>query len=157
MNSNKIALAAIALWFFTIGVAVWFFVRGNTDAGTDGRTAIVLDAREHDLVLSEMRGLLLSIRDMIDGLNRNDMKQVAQAARAGGMGVAADLDAGLMAKLPISFKQPGLNMHQRMDEIAAAAESGKQPPEIMSMMTDVLSSCVACHASWQLKVATPSK
>lgn len=154
MNSNKIALVAIALWLVTIGVAVWFFVRGNTDAGTDGRTAIVLDAREHDLVLSEMRGLLLSIRDMLDGLNKNDMKQVAQAARAGGMGVAADLDAGLMAKLPISFKQPGLKMHQRMDEIAAAAENGKQSPEIMSMMTDVLSSCVACHASWQLKVSS---
>lgn len=157
MNLNKIALAAIILWLATIGAAVWFFVRGNTDTGTDGRTAIVLDAREHGLVLAEMRGLLLSIRDMLDGLNKNDMKQVAQAARAGGMGVAADLDAGLMAKLPISFKQPGLSMHQRMDEIASAAENGKQQPEIMSMMTEVLSSCVACHASWQLKVATQSK
>lgn len=154
MNSNKIALAAIVLWFVTIGVAVWFFVRGNTDAGTDGRTAIVLQARERDLVLAEMRGLLLSTRDMLDGLNRKDMKQVAQAARAGGLGMAADLDPGLMAKLPISFKQLGMSVHHRMDEIASAAESGKQPPEIMSMMTDILSSCVACHASWQLQVSS---
>lgn len=154
MNLNKIALAAIILWLATIAVAVWFFVRGNTDTGTDGRTAVVLQAKERDLVLAEMRGLLLSTRDMLDGLNRNDMKQVAQAARAGGMGAAADLDPGLMAKLPISFKQLGMSVHHRMDEIASAAENGKQPPEIMSMMTEILSSCVACHASWQLQVSS---
>ncbi|HLP99104.1 MAG TPA: hypothetical protein VK149_11720 [Sideroxyarcus sp.] len=154
MKISKLALIAILLWLFTIAVAAWFFVRGNTAQGSDGRTAIVLQAHERDLVLAEMRGLLVSSHDILDGLNKGDLKQVAQAARAGGMGSAADLDPGLMAKLPISFKQLGMGVHHKMDEIAKAAENGKPAPEITTMLTETMASCIACHASWQLQAAS---
>jgi hypothetical protein len=40
-----------------------------------------------------------------------------------------------------------------MDDIAIAAENGKPAAEVMGMLTGTLSSCIACHASWQLQAA----
>lgn len=151
MKISKIALFAILLWVVTIAAFAWFFVRGNTAKGTDNRTAVVLQTGERDLVLSEMRGLLAATHGILEGINRGDMKHVAQAARAAGMASAADVNPALMAKLPLPFKHLGMSVHRGMDDIAAAAESGKPAPEILGMLTKNLSSCIACHAAWQIK------
>ncbi|MBK9160428.1 MAG: hypothetical protein IPM27_02500 [Nitrosomonadales bacterium] len=153
MKLSKLALTAILLWFATIATFAWFFVRGNTAEGTDNRTAIVLQASERDLVLTEMRGLLGATHGILQGINSNDMKQVAAAARSAGMAAAADVNPTLLAKLPLPFKQLGMSVHHSMDDLATAAEAGKPAPEIMGMLTDTLSSCVACHDSWQLQAA----
>lgn len=151
MKLNKLGLIAILLWLITIAVFAWFFIRGNTVAGTDSRTAVVLGAGERSLILSEMRGLLAGVHDILDGINHNDAKQVAQAARAVGMGSATDVNPALMAKLPMPFKQLGMSVHHDMDDLAHAAEAGKSVSELQAMLTDTLSKCVACHAAWQLK------
>lgn len=151
MKPNKIALAAIVLWVITVAVFAWFFVRGNTVAGSDNRTAVVLGVGERELVLSEMRGLLGGVHGILDGINRGDIKQVASAARAVGTASAADVNPALMAKLPMSFKQLGMSVHQDMDDLAQAAEIGKPAAELQTMLANTLSKCVSCHASWQLK------
>lgn len=151
MKSNKIALLAILLWIVTIAVFAWFFVRGNTVAGTDNRTAVVLKANERNLVLQEMRGMLSATHGIIDGANRGDMSQVIKSSRSAGMAAAADVNPVLMARLPLPFKTLGMSVHQEMDELAKAAESGKPAPELLKMLSDTLSKCVACHAAWQIK------
>lgn len=153
MKANKLAFAALLLWIVTVAVFAFFFVRGNTTAGTDGRTAVVLQAAERDLVLSEMRGLLSATQAVLEGVNNGDMQQVAKAARAAGMAGAADVNPALMAKLPLDFKTLGMSVHHAMDDIAVAAESGKPAPEILKMASDTLSQCVACHAAWQLQAS----
>ena len=157
MKQNKLALIAIALWVITVAVAAKFFIQGNTEAGSDGRQAVVLAPQERNLVLAEMRGLLSATHDILEGLGKNDMKQVAAAARAAGMGSAADVNPALMAKLPLDFKQLGMNVHHSMDDLAAAAESGQSAEKIAGMLTNTLSSCVACHATWQLQADPASK
>ena len=151
MISNKIAIAAIALWVVTITVFAWFFVRGNTTGGSGGRTAVVLAPAERELILSEMRGMLTGVQGILDGLNRNDMKQVSGAAHGAGMAAAADVNPALMAKLPLELKQLGMSVHRDMDNLAQAADSGKSAAELQGMLADTLSKCVACHAAWQLK------
>ncbi len=153
MKTNKLALGAILLWLATAAVFAWFFIRGSTTPGTDNRTAVVLAPVERDLILSEMRGLLSGVHGILDGLNHNDMKQVASAARAVGTASAADVNPVLMAKLPLPFKQLGMSVHHDMDELAQAAESGKSPAELQTMLSNTLAKCVACHSSWQLKSA----
>ncbi|MDD4964308.1 MAG: hypothetical protein PHI11_10375 [Gallionella sp.] len=153
MKANKLALAALVLWVLTVAIFAWFFVRGNTTTGTDGRTAIVLQAAERDLVLSEMRGLLSATQSVLEGVNKADMQQVAKAARAAGMAGAADVNPALMAKLPLDFKSLGMSVHHAMDDIAIAAETGKPAPEILKMASDTLTKCVACHSAWQLKAS----
>jgi hypothetical protein len=151
MYRNKLALVAIALWLATIAVFSWYFVRGNTAPGTDNRTAIVLNPAERDLVLMEMRGLLVGVHGIVDGLNSNSPDQVARAARAVGMASAADVNPALMAKLPLSFKQLGMSVHHDMDELASAADSNQPASALQNMLGKTLGKCVACHASWQLK------
>ena len=151
MKSNKLAQIALLLWVVTIGVFAWFFIRGNTVAGTDGRTAVVLLPGERDLVLTEMRGLLAATQQILEGANQGDRQRIITAARAAGMAGAADVNPSLMAKLPIEFKQLGMSVHHEMDDIAKAAEGGKSPAEILQMASNTLTKCVACHAAWQIK------
>ena len=153
MNARKLAIAAIVLWLITLAVLATMFVRGNTTTGSDNRTAVMLNTSERGLVLSEMRGLLSGTQLILDGLNRNDMKQVTDAARAVGMGSAADVNPGLIAKLPLSFKQLGMSVHHDMDALADAAQAGKSAAEIQGMLSNTLSSCVACHSTYQLEAA----
>ncbi len=151
MKSNKLAQIALLLWIATIAVFAWFFIRGNTTSGTDGRTAVVLQANERDLILTEMRGMLASTQGILEGAIQGDLQRIAKAASAAGMDAAADVNPALMAKLPIEFKQLGLSVHRDMDEIAKAAEGGKPAPELLKMASNVLTKCVGCHAGWQLK------
>jgi len=151
MKANKLASIALLLWVVTIAVFAWFFIRGNTATGTDGRTAIVLQAGERDLVLSEMRGLLSATQGILEGANQGDMQRIIKASRAAGMAGAADVNPALMAKLPLEFKSLGMSVHHDMDEIAKAAESGTPAPEILKMASHTLTKCVACHSAWQLK------
>jgi hypothetical protein len=153
MKSNKLAQIALLLWLVTIAVIVWFFIRGSTVAGTDGRTAIVLHPRERELVLIEMRGLLADTQGILEGANQGDMQRIIKAARAGGMTGTADASPALMAKLPLEFKALGMSVHHDMDEIAKAAEDGKPAAELLKMMSSALMKCVACHAAWQLKAS----
>lgn len=154
MKLSKLALIALLLWVITIAVFAWFFIRGNTTAGTDGRTAIVLQAGERDFVLSEMRGLLGATQGIIEAVNQGDMQRVIKSSRAAGMAGTAEVNPALMAKLPIGFKTLGIGVHRDMDEIAKAAERGAPGPEIMKMLSNTLTKCVACHSAWQLSAGT---
>ncbi len=153
MTANKLALGAILLWLVTVTVFAWFFVHGSTSAGTDNRTAIVLAPAERGLILAEMRAFLAGVHDILNGLNHNDMKQVASAAHAVGTASAADVNPAIMAKLPLPFKQLGMSVHHDMDDLAAAAESGKPAAELQTMLTNTMTKCVSCHSAWQLKSA----
>ena len=151
MKSNKLAQIALILWLATVVIFAWFFIRGVTVEGTDERTAIVLQSAERDLVLSEMRGLLVATQGILEGANQGDSQQISKAARAAGMAAAADVNPVLMAKLPLAFKRLGMGVHQEMDDIAQAAEEGKASGEILTMVANTLNKCIACHSAWQVK------
>lgn len=157
MKPNKLAQIALLIWFATVAVFAWFFIRGNTVAGNDGRIAVVLQAGERDLILSEMRGLLVATQGILDGANNGDMQHISQAARAAGMASAADANPVLIAKLPLELKTLGMSVHRDMDDIANAAEKGRPPAEILKMTSGVLTKCVACHATWQLRLANQGR
>jgi hypothetical protein len=156
MTTRVLSVAAIALWFVTVAVAVFFFVRGQTQVAPDGRTAVLLAPDERNLVLTEMRGMLETVQGVVDGVNADDIKQVAQAARASGMAAAADVNPALMARLPLEFKQLGLSVHKRFDEIATAADSGASREQLLASLGTQLSACVACHAGYRMDAVTPA-
>lgn len=151
MPANKLALFSLLLWVATVAVFAWFFIHGNTTTGTDGRTAIVLQSSERNLILLEMRGLLSATHDILDGANQGDMKRISQASRSAGIAAAADVNPALMAKLPLQFKSLGMSVHHDMDEIAKAAEGGTSAQDLLKMLTNTTTKCVACHSAWQLK------
>src|SRR3989338_11597940 len=112
MKSNKLALAALLLWVITIAVFAWFFIRGNTTAGSDGRTAIVLQPAERDFVMTEMRGLLAATQEIMEAGSRNDAQRITKAARGAGMAGGGDGKPALMGELPGGVKKLALGVHR---------------------------------------------
>jgi hypothetical protein len=139
----------LGLWIVTIGVAGWFFVQGRTTQGTDGRTHIVLAPSERDLILGEMRMLLKAVHGVVTGLAGQDQAadrtQIEQAARSAGMGMAADVNPALMAKLPLPFKQMGMSIHKDMDALADAIVQKETPQQILQRLSSMTARCATCH------------
>lgn len=154
MKTNKLALVALLLWVATVAVFAWFFIRGNTTAGSDGRAAVVLQPAERDFVMKEMRGLLTATQEIMAAGSQGDIQRIVKAARSAGMAGTAEVNPTLMTKLPIEFKKLGMSLHGDMDEIAKAGESGKTVPELLKMTSEALMKCVACHEAWQIKTGT---
>jgi hypothetical protein len=143
----------IALGVLTAILAAGAFkviVLGSTEKANDGRTAILLDASERQLILGEMRGLLETTQTIVAALAEDDLATVERAARLVGMDATTTVDVRLRAKLPLAFKQLGFGTHQAFDEIADMAKSGTASKNIQQKLAATMSNCVACHASFQL-------
>jgi hypothetical protein len=146
----------MALWMVTIAAGIWFFVKGATKPGTDGRTEIVLAPGERDLVLGEMRQLLKAVHSVVTGVagpdQPADRSQMEQAARAAGMGMAADVNPALMAKLPLPFKQMGMSIHKDMDALADAVVQKETPQQILQRLSSMTARCTTCHDLYRFGV-----
>lgn len=153
------SLLAIALWGVTVAAAAWFFVYGVTESSADGRTKVLLAPAERELILGEMRQLLVGVDGILTGLGDPNQAagrtRVATAARSVGMGMAVDVEPGLMAKLPLPFKQMGMSVHKDFDALADAAERGADPADLLRSLASITNRCTACHAMYQLPAATP--
>jgi hypothetical protein len=146
---STVCRVAFGLWIVTIGVAGWFFVRGWTTQGTDGRTQIVLASTERDIILGEMRMLLKAVHGVVTGLAGQDQAadrtQIEQAARSAGMHMAEDVNPALMAKLPLPFKQMGMSIHQDMDALADSVAQKETPQQILQRLSSMTARCTVCH------------
>ena len=149
---NKLALIAIGLWVVTIAVLGTMFVRGSTAPASDGRIAVMLRGPERDLVLTEMRGMLMAVRGISEGLAENRLADIIQAAQDGGSSAMGGVPMSLMAKLPLEFKGMGMAMHKGFDELAAAAERGEATDKLLVRLTGQLNQCVACHQGYRIDV-----
>jgi len=147
---EKLGLIALVLWVVTIGTLGFFFVRGWTSETNDRRTAIHLAPEERDLVLSEMRQMLHSVHNLVTGLSAGDSKIMEQAARASGMGMAADVNPIIMAKLPLAFKQQGMSVHRDFDALADNIARGADQATVLREFTGITARCVGCHTSYRL-------
>jgi hypothetical protein len=141
------------LFFLAVaGFAGYTFVTGLVMDSKDGRTAVVLNEAERDLVLTEMRGFLEAVEGIVDGVVEDDMAAVATSAGAVGMGVAESVPLTLMAKLPLEMKTLGMETHAAFDTIAREAEDMGDSKEVLRQLRDTLGNCTACHASYRLAV-----
>jgi len=157
MNYRNLAYVSLGLWLATVIVAAVFFIRGQTTPSADGRRAIQLAPAERDLVLGEMRAMLSSVQGVVQGVQAGDPKQAAAAARASGMSAAVDLSPGLMAKLPLDFKNLGMSVHRGFDDLAQMAEKGASGDALLNALGKQLAACVGCHASYRLEAAPAAR
>ncbi|MCF8152210.1 MAG: hypothetical protein K9J80_15820 [Sulfuritalea sp.] len=117
---------------------------------------VLLDAERH-LVLEEMRNFLAVLQTITDALPREDMKEVARAARTMGSGAANEIPPQTVAKLPEEFKILAGGVHTAFDLIALDAETLGDTKHTVSQVSEMLQKCNACHGIYQIKVATPSR
>lgn len=151
MNYKKLAIISIAFWIITLGFIGFRFIKGDTAPGEDGRTVIKLSPSEKSLILSEMRMMLQTVQEIVEALEQNNMKGVAEAALNGGTAMMVDLNPKVMMKLPLPFKKMGVETHRYYDEISEMAENGADKDKILSMMTTQLQRCNGCHAGYKFE------
>ncbi len=132
-----------------------FVIRGQVRPASDGRTAILLDAGERDIVLAEMRHFLEAVQKISAGAQRRDLAAVEQAGRAAGAAAAHGVPGSLMGKLPLGFKRLGLDTHQRFDALALDAVQLADPDHTLGQLSELLANCVACHSAYRIEIARP--
>jgi hypothetical protein len=153
---NRLCWTTAAVLAVVVGVLVWkFVVSGATAPSSDGRTAILLAPAERDLVLTEMRGFLASVRDITAASAAQDPAAMAAAARRSGMAATQGMPLSLMGKLPLAFKRLGLDTHQRFDQLAMDVAQMADTSLGMTQLADLLGNCVACHAAYRFETETP--
>ena len=131
-----------------------FIIVGETQLATDGRTAILLEPAERDLILTEMRAFLGSVQGVLVAANSDEMKTVIEAARKSGMPPPGQIPNALVGKLPLPFKTLGFDTHKRFDQLALDAEQLGDRAHTLEQLGELMNNCIACHAQYRLKAVT---
>ena len=145
---KKVAIVSFALWIASVGFIVYKMQYGNA-VMVDQRMEISLLPEERQLVLGEMRSLLVGLKGIIKGLSTDDFELVKESAIGNGMGMAQDINPALMTKLPMSFKAMGMGVHKSFDELAAKIP-GATRKEILKEVDVIMTSCVTCHSAFKI-------
>jgi len=148
MKTKTFAIIAILLWVASAAFVGFKFVTGTTVTATDGRDAIVLSPAERNLVLTEMRGMLAAVQEIIAAVNEGDMDAVKETAHRVGMAEAGNVPPELILKLPLPFKQLGFSAHEGFDKVALSAEIG--PEAVLESLEENMSKCIACHEAYRI-------
>lgn len=118
----------------------------------DLRTPINLTEPEKNLVLWEMRSMLIAVQGITAGLDAGNMNKVAQSATAMGTATAGLIPPETVVKLPQTFQELAGATHSNFDSISIAAKDGETNEMIIMRLADMLNTCVACHAIYNIKV-----
>ncbi len=137
-----------------LAMGYMFVIRGNVTESADGRTAIILQPGERDLVLAEMRAFLEGVQTITEGLVEGDMNSVADAAKKIGMANAAGVPVTLMAKLPLEFKTLGMATHKAFDALSLEATDMGDGKKVLAQMAEILNNCTTCHSTYRLESAS---
>jgi len=140
----------LLLLLLVIGGAVYKFgFLGSTLPTNDARVAIQLSDSERALVLSEMRTFLETIQVITEGLTEEEMEKVALAARRVGLAAQQGVPLSLMGKLPLEFKQLGMDTHRKFDQVALDAEQLGDASQTLEQLSVLLRNCAGCHAGYK--------
>ncbi len=118
----------------------------------DERRVLPVTEMQRNHILTEMRALLAGTQNILSALARDDMAEVARHARPLGTGMAHKGEDHMQAVLPQEFMQLGMSVHKDFDQIAADAESLKNPKHTLKQLSESMNKCVACHVAYQLRI-----
>lgn len=153
---KKCWLIVVVLFAVCLGMVYKFMFQGSVQESSDGRTAIVINGGERDLVLAEMRAFLESVQQITKGVTDKDMNAVATAATKVGRAAQAAVPGTLMGKLPMSFKQLGFDTHSKFDMLAMDAKDMGDSEQTLSQLATLMNNCVACHSAYRIEVTSVS-
>lgn len=147
MNKPKTGRHAAAV------LALWLTGAGSLQAGgleaEDPRARLGFSEAEQAVFLADMREMMGSVQQILQGIAEEDRELIAAAARHSGNRMSRATPASIRAKLPEEFKQIGGPTHLLFEEIAIRAET-----DPMSSLTELtartMQQCMACHARFRV-------
>ncbi len=152
MKRLSILLAVLPGLMLTAAYAQEPHAHHDPSPSHDGRAVLELSPGERATILEEMRMFLDGVQKMTGALGRQDMPAAAAAARAMGQKMVHEVPPELRAKLPLEFRQLGFSVHREFDQIALDADSLKDASHTLNQLSSTLQKCVACHATYQIRV-----
>ena len=132
-------------------VALIIAMLSNASAA-DSREIIELSAEQRDALLSEMRALLVSSQQVLEGVVTNDLEQVEVSARAMGINNIKGAPPSFAKQLPAGFKKLGPQVHKAFERIANEADGFGDTQKILTELSDMQKVCTTCHATYQIQV-----
>jgi hypothetical protein len=157
MTMKKIATAALAALALNANAADMMH-GGHGQHGShphmadmkDTRKEIALNDSERAMILTEMRQFLAGVQTITNAIGTGDMEAVSKAAKKLGRGMMGEVPMSLRQKLPMEFRQFGMNTHDDFDQMALDAASLKDGRHALFQLSGVLQKCVACHEIFQI-------
>jgi cytochrome c556 len=119
------------------------------DRVQDDRQIVPLTAAERSVVAAEMRQMLASIQGIADGLARDDLHTVTEAAAKSGAVMMQNLPAQIRMKFPAPFAQMGMATHKDFDQIARDTKTLEDPAPVLRRLSAAMQNCIACHATYR--------
>jgi hypothetical protein len=102
-------------------------------------------------LLHDMReGLFVQVQEILEASGEGDMDKVARLATARGKAHFKKMDPKMMAELPKAMKGMGKAMHLAFDDVATAARSGGGAAAVSGAVSDLMTTCTACHSTFKL-------
>jgi hypothetical protein len=120
-----------------------------TTPAQDTRYNLRLTPNESAEFLSEMRNMLLSIQQILEGIGASDRDKIAKAAKLSGNRMARATPASVRAKMPPSFQEIGGPTHMMFEELAMRADSDEMDM-LASDTGKLMNQCIACHAKFRV-------
>lgn len=150
---NKKYLITITLLLLIIAGGFYkFIIQGSSTDSSDGRTEILLDDSERNLVLAEMRAFLSSVQQISQGISEDNMEVIIAAARESGKAAQTGMPGTLVGKLPLKFKKLGGDTHVKFDELAMDASDLGDRDHALQQLSKLMKNCVACHAAYRFSI-----
>ena len=96
-------------------------------------------------------GIIGSLDGVLQGITKNDRKQMEESARASGMVMARKITPALSPSYRWSFKQMGFGLHHEFDSLADAVKAGESQL-LLERTAKLTSRCNGCHQVYRLGV-----
>ncbi len=151
MNKKCFAIITILLLIIAGGFYK-FILQGSVSQGTDGRTTILLDSNERDIVLAEMRAFLSSVQQITRGISEDNMDLVTEYAKKSGKAAQSEVPGTLVGKLPMQFKKLGSDTHKKFDQLAMDAKDLSDGSHALEQLSGLMQNCVTCHAAYRIDI-----
>jgi hypothetical protein len=100
-------------------------------------------------ILAEMRTMMVAVDGVVEGIARDDLRLVEQAARSAGMRGALD-DDPIFRALPESFRKLGVRTHLNFEALADQMLQGKSAEDALKGLAEITGNCVGCHATYRI-------
>ena len=121
---------------------------GQNPLTADKRTLLTIPYQDREHLLHVMRNNLAKLGRLIDAMSKDDFKTVEKIT--GEMSLNEKKARGLSRRGNPAFTAMGLRFHgSKVLAVKKAAEAGDRK-ETLRAMADMVSTCVACHATFRV-------
>ena len=124
----------------------------STANAEETRQYVEFPSKLQQQMMENMRDHMAAINEILEYLAFDDLDKAAEVAenRLGLSARHSHGTAGLARYMPKGMKQAGYNMHSAASRFAQVAKEG-DTESAYEAITEVTSSCVACHAGYRIR------